>query len=147
MRRQMEKKKGGNGNAALPGVNPLAALGALGGLQGQIEQFLTATEELKALAHQFDGIQSVVGKIEEARSAAARTLEEFAAFEYDLTKQRLVTLRLQYHLMWGDFDITSELTPEERIQELLALEEQFRGEYDAIQALVLLTRGLADGTP
>ena len=143
----MEKKgKNGNGLSLPGGGNPLAALGGMIELQGQIGQFITATEELKALASQFDGIQTVVGKIEEARDAAARTLEGFASFEYDLVRQRLVFLRMQYHLMWGDYDITREVTPEERIQELLDLEEQFRGEYDAIQALAILARG-SDGNP
>jgi hypothetical protein len=135
-------KKAGKG-PALPG-NPLAALGGLTELQGQISQFLVAAEELKGLAHQFDGIQSVVGRIDEARSVAAQVLEEFAAFEYDLVKQRLVVLRMQYHLMWGDY--ISPKTPDGRIQELLDREQQFRGEYDAIQALILLARGPDDGT-
>jgi len=104
----------------------------------QIEDFQGAALQVQEAARQFQSVEHVVAQIDQAREIAARALEEFAGFEYELTKQRFVNLRMQHHVMWGDYDTQAEKTREERAQELLELETQFRAEYDAIQALVLL---------
>jgi hypothetical protein len=114
------------------------AMGPFVDLKRQIETFTEAAEQVQEAARQFQGVEQVVHKIDEARMVAARALEEFAGFEYELTKQRFVSLRVHYHVLFGDYDTSSSMTREERMQELLSLEDSFRAEYDAIQALVLL---------
>jgi hypothetical protein len=138
--RRLEKKKG-NGLAMVgqrAGLSMAGAMAPLVDLKRQIETFTEAAEQVQEAARQFQGIEQVVHKIDEARLVAARTLEEFAGFEYELTKQRFVSLRVHYYLLFGDYDTSSSMTREERVLELLSIEDSFRAEYDAIQALVLL---------
>jgi len=112
--------------------------GALGAVSAQMSTFMDAAEEIKKAARQFEGVEALSRQIDAAREVAAKALEEFAGFEYELTKQRFVSLRLQHFLMWGVYDTSSTKTLDERAQELLELELTFRAEYDAIQALILL---------
>lgn len=113
-------------------------VGQLLDLKKQIEDFSAAAEQIQKVASQFEGMGALVLKIDEARQITAAVLHDFSALDYELTKNRFVSLRMHHHVLWGDYDTSSTKTKEERALELVGLEESFRAEYDAIQALVLL---------
>lgn len=102
---------------------PAAALANLGSVAAKLHEFAEAGDHMQALTSQ---LTDVLGEVERARSAFAGLLEETVDAKYETERQRFVTIRLV-----GTFNPADTTT-------LLALEEQYRAEYDAIRALQAL---------
>lgn len=129
-RRKERKANGGGSSGLLSAFGGGALNAAVQKLQGVAEQLSTPEivakiKYLEGVAAQIPMIEGLIDQVNHARGAAAVALEEFARLEYELTKQRYVSMRLK--------DVsTTNLT------DLLLWEEQMRVEYDIIQALVIL---------
>lgn len=106
-------------------ASPLAAVAGLGAAAGKLQEFIEAHEQMTLLSGQ---LETVLGQVQDARDAFAGYLTDA---KYEAQKQRMVSLRLVGTVNPVDpTDVTA----------LLALEEQYRAEYDAIQALIQLVQ-------
>jgi len=121
------------------------SLGPIANMVSQIASLEPKMQQLQELASELGDLQQVpqqlqvlTHQIEQVKDIAKKSLAVFAGFDYELTKQRFVNLRIQHHILFGSYDTNSVMTVEQRAQEMLDLEVTFRAEYDAIMALGLL---------
>jgi hypothetical protein len=111
--------------AAKVGGKSPSVLANIADVTSKLQGLVGAGEQVQGLVTELEG---VLAQVNTARDAL---LEESEEIRYELERQRWVTLRLV-----GTFN---PVDPSD-VEALLALEEQYRGEYDAIQALAQLQK-------
>jgi len=94
------------------------------------------------------GLAGLKPAIEDTQTAVFQILGELDNIEYEMRKQRMVFLRMvmemksSHHAKKTSFVITNHAAPEPKanpVEDVLALEGQYRAEYDAIFSIA---RGL-----
>jgi DNA repair ATPase RecN len=123
--RRAEKKQQGK-RVTKSNQASLAGLAGLTQVAGQLQDLLGAGEQMQEVAEQ---LQQVLVQVEAARDFLQETVDKANNNEYELAKQRWVTLRLVG---------TVNPVDSSDVAGLMALEEQYRAEYDVIQALIQL---------
>lgn len=110
--------------AKVSGKNP-AVLANIAEVTSKLQGLVGAGEQVQGLVAELEG---VLAQVNTARDSL---LEESSELRYELERQRWVTLRL--------VGTINPVDPSD-VRGLLALEDQYRGEYDAIQALLQLQK-------
>lgn len=105
---------------------PLAALAGLENVAGQLQEILQAGDEMTELAGQ---LQEVLDKVQEARNSFESVVEELDGTREEQERQRWVTLRMIACIIPADPSDPNSI---------LAIERQFRAEFDAIRGLQAL---------
>ncbi len=108
------------------GMVPRAGFGQLAGVATQLRSLIEAGSQLEQIPSQ---LAEVLEQVEQARLAFLGALESAKLTEYEAEKQRFVTLRL--------VGTVNPVDPTD-VAALLALEAQYRAEYDAMRFLQTL---------
>lgn len=106
--------------------NPFAALAGLASMTSKLEEIIDSGDQMGQLSEQ---LTTVLAETERVREAFTSLLAEAEGTKYAAERQRFVTLRL--------VGTVNPVDPAD-VAGLIALEEQYRAEYDAIQALIQL---------
>lgn len=129
LQRKAAVKNGSHASNGAP-MNPMAALAKLSEVGEMAVTLQESMEKAQALAEELEG----------SRDILSTALEALEGLQHELTKQRMVFLRLLYSP-----DILLSAGPG-GVAKLLANEERFRAEYDVLQAFVLLAESAKEGT-
>lgn len=105
----------------------------------KLQQVLQLSSSIQNLAEQIPKAEDIVKKVNEVRELTALVLQEHSAFDYELTRHRLVNLRLLHEINNLPVDHATL-----GCYTLVEMQTQFECEYDAVQALVLLVARLGN---
>ena len=103
-----------------------AGYGPLVGVAQQLKSLIAAGSQIEQIPSQ---LAEVLDQVEQARVSFLGALESAKDTQYEAEKQRFVTLRL--------VGTVNPVDPTD-VPALLALEEQYRAEYDAMRFLQIL---------
>jgi len=112
--------------------NPMGVLANLSGVANRLQEIVAAGDQVGALAAQ---LTEVLDQVQQTRDSFGCVLEEAAETKYEVERQRFVALRL--------VGTINPVDPN-NFAALLALEEQYRAEYDALQGLLKLVQLVKD---
>lgn len=105
---------------------PAAGLGQLAGVASQLKNLIDTGNQMEQVTGQ---LVEVLDQVEQARQAFLGLSDRAERTQYESDRQRFVTLRLVG---------TVNPTDPTDVPSLLALEEQYRAEYDAMRFLQAL---------